>query len=793
MVRKEDLSFPWGKALDSDVVKIIGPPLSYETSECVIVTSFLAPFCPSRSWVSRSFLAVMLAALLGLWSSLALAGAGAWAVNDQSRVRLIIAPSAVGDGELVKAGLEIELNDGWKTYWRSPGDAGYPVKVKWDGSENLAEAKMAWPVPKRFTLFGLETFGYSKRVVFPLALKVEDPSQPLSLRGEINYLVCAELCVPQREEVAISLPSGPAQSTGEAYTLDQFRARVPDVVAPGETASSGLTIDQVTMVETEAGLTLEATLRSALPLSEPDLMVEEVKDYRFGKPEVLMAADSMTALLRLPVTTGPRAKAGFPFGEKARLTFVDGERGLEESVGLELGAASVAFANVALRGSGAGTGDATGLFSSFSGGGSSLATRSFFVFIGLALLGGLILNLMPCVLPVLSLKVLSAVGHGGKEKKHVRLSYLASAAGILTSFVALALLAIGLKLAGLNVGWGIQFQQPLFLAAMALLVTLFACNMFGFFEVRLPSWLSTAASRDGAKDSLWGDFGTGAFATLLATPCSAPFLGTAVGFALARGPVEILAIFLALGVGLALPYLLMALWPGLATRLPKPGAWMVTLRNILGLALAGTAVWLLSVLWGQIGLWGTLALAMVLLLLGAVFFLKHHAILHRPMAGLAVGLLVVLSLSVPGLTEAFVPAGLGQKSGKALAASDNWSELEPAKISQYVAQGKVVFVDITADWCITCQVNKALVLEREPVITLLNQENIVLMRGDWTSPDEKISAFLASYGRYGIPFNAVFGPQQTEGVLLPEFLSIDGTVAALDQADGGNRLASLDP
>ena len=661
----------------------------------------------------------MLAALLGLWSSLALAGAGAWAVNDQSRVRLIIAPSAVGDGELVKAGLEIELNDGWKTYWRSPGDAGYPVKVKWDGSENLAEAKMAWPVPKRFTLFGLETFGYSKRVVFPLALKVEDPSQPLSLRGEINYLVCAELCVPQREEVAISLPSGPAQSTGEAYTLDQFRARVPDVVAPGETASSGLTIDQVTMV--------------------------------------------------------------------------DSERGLEESVGLELGAASVAFANVALRGSGAGTGDATGLFSSFSGGGSSLATRSFFVFIGLALLGGLILNLMPCVLPVLSLKVLSAVGHGGKEKKHVRLSYLASAAGILTSFVALALLAIGLKLAGLNVGWGIQFQQPLFLAAMALLVTLFACNMFGFFEVRLPSWLSTAASRDGAKDSLWGDFGTGAFATLLATPCSAPFLGTAVGFALARGPVEILAIFLALGVGLALPYLLMALWPGLATRLPKPGAWMVTLRNILGLALAGTAVWLLSVLWGQIGLWGTLALAMVLLLLGAVFFLKHHAILHRPMAGLAVGLLVVLSLSVPGLTEAFVPAGLGQKSGKALAASDNWSELEPAKISQYVAQGKVVFVDITADWCITCQVNKALVLEREPVITLLNQENIVLMRGDWTSPDEKISAFLASYGRYGIPFNAVFGPQQTEGVLLPEFLSIDGTVAALDQADGGNRLASLDP
>src|SRR5690606_10328334 len=285
-------------------------------------------------------------------------------------------------------------------------------------------------------------------------------------------------------------------------------------------------------------------------------------------------------------------------GRSATLTVVDGLRGLERDVTLEplVDAASPVAAPVEA----AGAGDFAGLLP----------------ILALALLGGLILNLMPCVLPVLSIKLLAAVGHGGRESGAVRLSFLASAAGILTSFLLLAGAAIAVKSAGLTVGWGIQFQQPLFLAAMALLVTLFALNLFGLFEITLPGWLGAAAQGPGsgpAGHSVAGHFLTGAFATLLATPCSAPFLGTAVGFALSRGAVEILAVFAALGLGLAAPYLLVAAAPALATRLPRPGPWMITLRRLLGIALAATAIWLLSVLAAQLG-WASAAIALLLLL-----------------------------------------------------------------------------------------------------------------------------------------------------------------------------------
>ncbi|MGO1120234.1 protein-disulfide reductase DsbD family protein [Rhodovibrionaceae bacterium A322] len=722
------------------------------------------------------------------------AAVGAWAENEQGRLRLISAPTALGTGKDLQLGLEFQLADGWKTYWRSPGDAGFPVSVTWEESENLAEAEMAWPVPKRFTLFGLDTFGYGKQVVFPLTVSTTDPGQPLTLRGQVNYLVCEEICIPHNETVSLTLPAGPPDNSEQAFLLDQFRDRVPDRVTAGETSSSGLTLDQVSLMEgAEGSLLLEATLRSALPLSDPDLLVEGPEGFRFGKPEVVMGTNAMTALLRLPVDKGPGAPESFPFGEEALLTLTDDKRGLEQLVSLDQGEPSMII--MALPGSGAVT-DATGETEEPGSvtNGSDSADRGLLGFMVLALLGGLILNLMPCVLPVLSIKILSAIGHGGKEKGQVRLSFLASAAGIVASFLALALLAIGLKTAGMNVGWGIQFQQPFFLAAMALLVTFFACNLFGFFEVNLPGWLSSAAARGGMDKGLGGNFATGAFATLLATPCSAPFLGTAVGFALARGAVDILAIFAALGVGMALPYLLVALRPGLATRLPKPGPWMVTLRRVLGLALAGTAVWLLSVLWVQIGLVATLLLAAALLLLSVVFFLKHRERLSGPVAAWSVTVLMLLSFGLPGLSGTLLPAGPAA-SGTAAAQSklQTWQALDQGEIDRLVGQGKVVFVDITADWCITCQVNKALVLDREPVASLLNDGEVVLMRGDWTSPDEKISAFLASYGRYGIPFNAVFGPQQPDGVLLPEFLTVEGTIAALDDADAGNRLAAIKP
>jgi suppressor for copper-sensitivity B len=397
-----------------------------------------------------------------------------------------------------------------------------------------------------------------------------------------------------------------------------------------------------------------------------------------------------------------------------------------------------------------------------------------------AVLGGLILNLMPCVLPVLSLKLLGVVGHGGGDGRAVRLSFVAAAAGILASFLVLALGLIALKAAGLAVGWGIQFQQPAFIAGMALIVTAFACNLFGWFEIAGPRLAFAAAESKAAGHGMLGHFFTGALATLLATPCSAPFLGTAVGFALARGKVEIAAIFLALGLGLALPYLAVAAFPALATRLPRPGRWMLHLRLVLGLGLVATALWLLSVLAAQRG-WGAAALAGALLLFMALA-LALRPRLPEAARGFAPAAVAVLALGAVALPVS-LPPGVARSPMEA--ADGKWSVFDEAAIPQLVAEGRVVFVDVTADWCITCQANKKLVLNRGQVAERLGGGGIVSMRADWTRPDPAIARYLAKFERYGIPFNAVYGPKAPGGIPLPELLTSDAVLTALDVAGGG--------
>jgi suppressor for copper-sensitivity B len=425
-----------------------------------------------------------------------------------------------------------------------------------------------------------------------------------------------------------------------------------------------------------------------------------------------------------------------------------------------------------------------------------------FPVLGLALLGGLILNLMPCVLPVLSLKLLGVVGHGGGEARTVRASFLASAAGVIFAFLVLAGGLAAVKAAGVAVGWGIQFQQPMFLAAMLLLLTLFACNLWGWYEIRLPGWLGDFAAQGAARGSgaghdrghgmahgMLSHFATGAFATLLATPCSAPFLGTAVGFALAGTMTDLFAVFTALGVGLALPYLLVAAVPGIATVLPRPGRWMVTLRQVLGLALAATAVWLLTVLAAQVGTWAAILAGLLLAAIGGALWLRRHrAGVERParLAVVVAGLALILLVGAP------------PEIATVRAPQDRaWATFDEAAIAGLVGEGRIVFVDVTADWCITCQVNKKLVLDDPEIAARLGEAGIVAMQADWTRPDEAIARYLASFGRYGIPFNAVYGPGAPQGVVLPELLSGDAVLAALARAAGpagaGANLVSSTP
>jgi suppressor for copper-sensitivity B len=704
-------------------------------------------------------LIAVLAMLLGQPGE-ARAATSDWAHNDQGDLRLISATSGVGQDPALRLGLQFRMAEGWKIYWRSPGDAGFPPSVDWSGSENLAEAELRWPVPHRFQLFGLQTFGYGGEIVLPIDARAEDPSQPVRLNAEVNYLTCEEICVPHTVTLALTLPPGAARPSDQAFAIDRFRSQVP-----GAGAGAGLDLTRAALLADGDSPVLELAVDADPALQAPDAVVEGLRGVSFGKPEVALQDGGRRAVLRLEGERGPSAEGPLA-GKTATVTVFDGKRGLERRItlGEELSGAGGAAPGLRWTGGAVPPGELLGI-------------------LGLALLGGLILNLMPCVLPVLSLKLLSVVDQGGRARGQVRAAFLASAAGIVFSFLVLAAGAAGLKAAGLAVGWGVQFQQPLFLVALVLVLALFALNLFGAFEIQLPGRLNDALAGAGSAGGpdrgarLGGHFLTGAFATLLATPCSAPFLGTAVGFALSRGLVEILAIFLALGIGLALPYLLVAAVPQLAAALPRPGRWMIWLRRALGLALLATAAWLLSVLAAEDG---TLAAAAV----GALTLAAMAVLALRPQLGPGLRRAAPLAVLLLAVGAFAAPPGLGSGAPPRPAGDveSAWRQLDRAAIDRLVADGKLVFVDVTADWCITCQVNKAAVIEAERVQARLGRDDVVRMRGDWTRPSKRITDYLASYGRYGIPFNAVYGPGAPEGIVLPELLSRTAVLDALERA-----------
>ncbi|MGE4217967.1 MAG: protein-disulfide reductase DsbD family protein [Alphaproteobacteria bacterium] len=686
-------------------------------------------------------------------------GVGRAAPPDHVEARLVSAVQAVGTGESLPLGLLFRMQPGWKIYWRSPGDAGYPPSAVWDGSGNLRAVEIAWPAPHRFSLFGLETAGYSDEVVLPLTVHPAAPGQPLHLRGRVAFLACNDICIPFETALALDLPAGPAAASGDANLIARYASRVP-----GRDERHGLSVERAVLEPADGDeVRLTVDVASLAPLTAPDLFVEGPEGSYFSAPSAMPLDGGRRT--RLTVTGGGVAAAEWS-AQPLVLTVVDGDRAAEVAAPVSLGGTAELAAGAAVAGPA-----------------PDIAVPAIRSILAIAVLGGLILNLMPCVLPVLAIKLAGVAAKSGGPPAAVRAGFLASAAGIVATVLAIAGVLAGLKAAGQAVGWGIQFQQPVFLIALVALVTLFACNLLGLFEIGLPRRLADALGRHHAPSSSFGShFLTGALATLLATPCTAPFLGTAIGFALARGTGEILAVFAALGFGLALPYLLVAAFPGVAAALPRPGPWMIWLRRVLALALAGTAVWLLSVLAAQIGTENAVGIGVAMLLAGAVLAARRmpDSRLGRH-APLAVAALIAAALAVP-----FVRDDARPRHTAPAAMDAAWQGFDLAAIPGLVAAGRTVLVDVTADWCVTCQVNKALVLDRAPVAGWLADGTVIAMRADWTRPDPAISDYLAGFGRYGIPFNVVYGPAAPDGIPLPELLTT-GAVADALAAVGGPR------
>ena len=695
------------------------------------------------------------AAALAASATVACAASGPWTGSDFVEARLISAIDGVGQLDAVPLGVELRLKDKWKTYWRSPGDAGLPPALDWTGSINLKSATLSYPRPHRFELLKQTTFGYKDHVVFPLRAAVTAPGQPLDLKAKLDVLVCAEICVPQTLDLALAIPLGAAVPSDDAQLLNQFQTQVPSLGG-----LAGLEIISAAAGGTDKSPTLEITAESPEPFTTSDVFAEIEPPVALGAPSVQLSSGGRRAVFTLKPSAALPVGASLA-GRAVTLTLVDGDHAIERTVNVAAGAPVPLLAWLA-------------------------SNAAMF---GLALVGGLILNLMPCVLPVLSLKLMSAVKHGHAPLARVRTNFLATASGIVFSLMLLAVTLIALKSAGLAVGWGTQFQQPVFITAMAVIVTLFACNMWGLFEIILPSSVSNlAGSAGGDGDGVFASFIIGVFATLLATPCSAPFVGTAVGFALSGGTAQILTIFFALGLGLASPYLAVAAFPSLARLMPKPGMWMLRLRQVLSLALAGTVVWLLSILPEQIGMTGTIAVAALLLALVAVLALGEKLRDLPPAVGRAAAALIAIGAIA-------LPLFLNQPAKSDVEAAIahgpvNWTVFDRDQIKSLISQGKTVFVDVTAEWCVVCKSNKKLVINTADVSQRLAASTIA-MRADWTSPNPKISAFLASFGRYGIPLNVVFGPGAPSGVLLPELLTKDAVFKAIEQASG--KAALLDP
>ena len=658
-------------------------------------------------------------------------------VSSAVTARLVSAQNGVAPGSTaISAGLHLKLEDGWKTYWRSPGEVGIPPTVDWTGSQNIEDVTILWPAPKRFTAFGIENFGYKDEVLFPLQVKLNDANKPAALQASVSLLVCSDICVPLNFDLSLSLSLGVAIDSTSAKSIANFAKQVPV-----DTGAFGLSTPAAHMSQSADKLTIVATSQRAF--SAPDVFPEFGSGTAFGKPDIRLSKDSRTIWAELPILVLAENSSAL------QITITDGDRAVTYEPALVDTAPAPPYLAQA-----------------------KTTQLSEILWIALiAGLGGFILNAMPCVLPVLSIKISSAIKMRGYSTARVRSGFLMTAFGVVSFMWILAAGTVVARNIGLSVGWGLQFQNVYFLGIMVLVLAIFTANLIGLFEIALPSsWQTRLAKSDGTPGYL-GDFLTGSLAAVLATPCTAPFIGTAIAFALVGRPIDIFVIFSALGIGLALPYLLFALRPGWVQLMPRPGRWMMWLKLGLAILLGATLIWLIWVLENVGGL--VPVILTIAVALGLVLALS----LRKPFRW-AFGALLAAAVG----STALFPIWLQNDPSAPDTLATYWVPFDRARIAREVSQGNVVFVDVTADWCLTCKANKSLVLDRGLVKQTLASDDVLAMQADWTRPDDSISRYLAQFNRYGIPFNVVYGPNSPDGFVLPELLTGDVVMTSIKNA-----------
>ncbi|WP_394202927.1 protein-disulfide reductase DsbD family protein [Shewanella waksmanii] len=648
--------------------------------------------------------------------------------------RLMLTGEVDEANKRVPAVLEVQLADDWKTYWRSPGEGGIAPKITWSNSHNITDIDWQWPTPEAFSLLGLETFGYREKVAFPLMISTEDLDEPTNLNATLTLSSCTTVCVLTDYEIDMDFVPEQLSSDSQAmFSFNKALANVPQVQTPGADATQLLwdNVQQILQVRVQ-----DTGWRN------PTVIVDGEPDSTFKLLNVEQIVDEqqqgwLQAQFHVSNWLGEANLVDVPLN----VTVFDSDKALEYQASASGGLVQVPS-----------------------------VTQGLLTMILFAIIGGLVLNVMPCVLPVLGMKLSAVISAPSIAQQQIRRQFVASALGILVSFWLLATFVMVLKVSGQAVGWGVQFQSPWFIGFMVLVTAVFAFNMLGAFEINLPSSLQTKLATSGGNDTK-GHFLQGMFATLLATPCSAPFLGTAVAFAFGADMITLWVIFTALAFGMALPWLLIAALPQLARYFPKPGAWMNHLKLVFSGMLLLTSLWLISLLGSFIAsvyLWGVAAIL---------------AIAFVVMVGKRLGVAAaVASISIAVAMISIVAFMTSDRWAQALPTDLEWQPLDEQVIANHVANGKTVFVDVTADWCITCKANKVGVILQDPVYSRLKQPDMVTMIGDWTTPSEHITGYLQSHGRFGVPFNIVYGPGAPQGIPLPVILTSEQVLTAIAQA-----------
>ena len=733
-----------------------------------------------RTLKSRLFASCWLIAALAA-SPAAHSSAGGSVSTDNVKARLISETNAIAPGQSIWVALELDIRDGWHTYWRNPGDSGQATQLAWTLPPGLTAGDIVWPAPHRFEIAPLVNYGYGKHAMHLVKVTASPDLKagaPVDLAAKASWLVCADVCIPENADLHLRLPVQAGDGSMDPAVAPLFaaaRADLPNTAPAGSEAK----IDDGRLVIT-LGRDWGATLSQVKSLAfypYDDGVIE------YAAPQTLARKDGAIEL---------SMKLGYqpPKSGALRGVLIATEQSgpdsisvpIEISAGLAPGAAGAYGARTAPRfvPMHAATGAATP---------HEKATPLPELLL-LAVLGGLILNLMPCVFPVLSIKAIGLVEQAKKHPAAVRAKGLVFTAGVIGSMLALAAVLLALRAGGEEIGWGFQLQSPLFVTLLMYLLLAVGLNLSGVFEV--GGGLAGVGDALTRGEGYRASFFSGVLTTLVATPCTAPFMAAAVGEALTQSPVVALSIFAALGLGVALPYLLLSLAPWMRRALPKPGAWMDTLKQIFAFPMYASAaglLWVLAQQTSSIGLGAALAGA-ILVGFAAWAYQKSKGIsVGGRVAALATALAAVLAAIVLPVRFADIAAASpAPHSSAAGESSEQWQPYDAARVAELRAAGTPLLVNFTASWCLTCLVNERNAFADPEVQRVFRSKGVTLMKGDWTNRDASITKALADFGRAGVPLYVVYNskPGGGEPVVLPQLLTagiVESTFAGLPDHD----------